>query len=268
MASEASAPTTSPFRLLAVTQGRWGERIADHLRRHAPSDWAVEAWAAPRLIPPVVDSPEEFLPPTLPAADLVLALGEIPGLAQLIPEVARLTGARAVIAPIDRNESLPPGLAAQLCRWLEAMGVAAAFPKPFCSLTCDSYNRAPRVTTYEDPLIRRFAEHFGRPVFRVAVALGKIERVEVVRDAACGCGRHVAAGLPGTPVDEAVEAAGMLHHHYPCLASMNKDADYCDTLMHVSGHFLQDALKEGIRPHLTPVAYLRPSNLVEQENAR
>lgn len=262
-----TALPASTFRLLAVTQGLWGERIADNLRCHAPSDWLVEVWAAPRIIPPVVDEPEDFLPPTLPAADLVLALGEVPGLAQIIPEVVRRTGARAVIAPIDRNESLPPGLVGQLRGWLGAMGVAAAFPKPFCSLTCESYNRTPLVTAYEDPLIRRFAEHFGRPVFRADVAQGKIERVEVVRDAACGCARHVAEGLAGTPVDQAVEAGGMLHHHYPCLASMNKDPDYHDTLMHVSGHFLQDALKDVIRPHLAS-AYLRPSSLVEQESER
>ncbi len=258
-------PLANPFRLLAVTQGLWGERIADNLRRHAPADWAVEAWAAPAFNPPVVDYPEEYLPSSLPGADLVLALGEVPGLAQLIPDVVRLTGARAVLAPIDRNESLPPGLARQLRGWLEAMGVAVAFPKPFCSLTCESYNRTPLVTPYSNPLIRRFTDHFGRPVFRAEVCQGKIERMDVVRDAACGCARHVAHGLAGTPVDEAIEAAGMLHHHYPCLASMNKDADYNDTLMHVSGHFLQDALKEVIRPHLA-LTYLRPSSLVEQEN--
>lgn len=256
---------SDPFRLLAVTQGLWGNRIADNLRHHAPADWLVEAWAAPAVIPPVVDDPEEYLPPGLAPADLVLALGEVPGLAQLIPEVVRLTGARAVIAPIDRNESLPPGLVRQLKDWLEAIGVAAAFPKPFCSLTCESYNRTPLVTPYTDPLIRRFAEHFGRPLFRAEVSQGKIERVEVVRDAACGCARHVAEGLAGTPVGEAVEAAGMLHHHYPCLASMNKDADYHDTLMHVSGHFLQDAIKDVLRPHLASV-YLRPSSFVEQES--
>jgi hypothetical protein len=48
---------------------------------------------------------------------------------------------------------------------------------------------------------------------------------------------------------------------------MNKDPDYLDTLMHVSGHFLQDAVKEEIRAHLSPVPYLRPSNLVEQEQS-
>lgn len=265
--SRDSSPEASLFRVLAVTQGSWGERIADNLRTHAPADWVVAAWAAPRVIPPVVDSPEDYLPPGLPPADLVLSLGEVPGLAQLIPDVVRMVGARAVIAPIDRNESLPPGLVRQLRGWLEGMGVSCAFPKPFCSLTEESYNRTPQVVRYDDPWIRRFAKAFGRPIFKAKVVRGRMERLEVVRDAACGCARHVAQGLTGTPVDGSIEAAGMLHHHYPCLASMNKDPDYQDTLMHVSGHFLQDALKDIVRPYLTPTPYLRPHNLVEQETA-
>lgn len=209
------SPLASHFRLLAVTQGLWGERIADNLRRHAPGDWTVEAWSAPRVIPPVVDEAEDYLPATLPQVDLVLALGEVPGLAQLIPDIVRLSGARAVIAPIDRNESLPAGLVGQLRAWLGAMGVAAAFPKPFCSLTPEDYNRVPLVTSYDDPRIRRFAESFGRPKFRASVHQGRMECLEVVRDAACGCARHVVEGLAGTPVDEAVEAAGMLHPPLP-----------------------------------------------------
>lgn len=260
-------PNETSLRILAITQGLWGERIAENLAAHAPSDWVVRSWGAPRALPPVIDDPEELLPADLPASDLVLALGEVSGAAQLIPDVVRKTGARAVIAPIDRNESLPPGLVRQLRGWLEGMGVAAAFPKPFCSLTETSCNRTPLVTPVDDPLIRRFARSFGRPQFRVQVEGKHIARLEVVRDAACGCARHVAEGLAGCPVDEAIEKAGMLHHHFPCLASMNKDPDYLDTLMHVSGHFLQDAVKEEVRSHLTPVAYLRPSNLVDQEPA-
>ncbi len=255
----------SRLRVLAVTQALWGERIAAHIAAHAPAGWRVQSWAAPRVIPPVVDDPEEYLPESLPASDLVLALGEVPGLAQLIPDIVRLAGARAVIAPIDRNESLPAGLVAQLEGWLNAQGVAVVFPKPFCSLAEESYNRTPLVTGYDDPLIRAFAARFGRPVFRVEVADGCLARVEVLRDSACGCARHVAEGLVGTPVDDSVEAAGMLHHHFPCLASMNKDPDYRDTLMHVSGDILRDAVKNEVRAHLAPVAYLRPNGRVDIE---
>ena len=77
----------------------------------------------------------------------------------------------------------------------------------------------------------------------------------------------VAEGLIGLPVDEAVEATGMLHHHFPCLASMNQDPDYHDTLMHVSGDYFRDAVKEVIRPHLTPTPYLRPTGRVEEPGA-
>jgi thymidylate synthase len=254
------------LRVLAVSQGVWGERIAANICAHAPAEWHVETWAAPRVIPPVVDYPEDYLPDTFAAADLVVSLGETAGLAQLIPDVVRMTGAKAVIAPVDFNEALPPGLIRQLTRWVEQQGAVIVFPKPFCSLTPTSYNRTPLVQTYDDALIRAFAERFGRPAFEIQVADGRIAAVQVERDAACGCAQHVADGLLGLPVDQAVEAAGMLHHHFPCLASMNKDPDYHDTLMHVSGDFLRDAVKDEIRPFLTPVPFLRPSGRVDASN--
>ncbi|HHH82723.1 MAG TPA: hypothetical protein ENL35_07020, partial [Chloroflexi bacterium] len=108
-----------PLRLLSVTQGNWGERIAQNIADHAPADWVVLTWAAPRLIPPIVDDPEDFLPSELPQADLLLALGDVPGFAQLIPDIARLCGAQAVLAPIDRNSAMPPGLVSQVRTWLE-----------------------------------------------------------------------------------------------------------------------------------------------------
>ncbi len=252
----------STLTVLAVTQGQWGERIAENITANAPSDWIVQSWAAPRVIPPIVDDPEDFLPESLPQAELVIALGDVGGLAQLIPDAARLAGAKAVIAPIDRNESLPSGLARQLEGWLENMGIAAVFPKPFCSLTETSYNRTPLVRKYENELIARFARHFGKPEIKADVENGQISRTEVMRDAACGCARHVSDNLIGTPVEDALEEAGMLHHHYPCLASMNKDADYLDTLMHVSGNLLIDALKDELSAHLATI-YIRPQGLSE-----
>jgi hypothetical protein len=214
----------------------------------------------------VVDYPEDFLPSAFEPADLIVALGETAGLAQLIPDVVRLSQASAVIAPVDFNEALPPGLIRQLTRWVKQEGAEVIFPKPFCSLTPTTYNRTPLVRTYDNPLIRAFAERFGRPAFGIQVSDGRIAAVQVERDAACGCAQHVAQGLIGLPVDDAVEAAGMLHHHFPCLASMNQDADYHDTLMHVSGDYLRDAVKNEIRPFLTPTPFLRPSGRVDESS--
>jgi hypothetical protein len=211
----------------------------------------------------VIDDPDEFLPKAMPSADLVLALGEVPGLGQLLPDVVRRTAARALIVAIDHTSAMPPGLETQLRTWFASMGVAAVFPKPLCSLTETTTGVQRRQASHDDPLIRRFATAFGRPRFRVTVEEGRVASAEVVRDSACGCARHVAAHLPGTPVDEAVEKAGLLHHHFPCLASMAQDPDYLDTLMHVSGHVVRDAVHAEVQAHLAPVAYLRPSGRAE-----
>jgi len=113
-------------------------------------------------------------------------------------------------------------------------------PQPLCSLTGSHYNVRRYRTEYHDPLIAEFARHFGQPGFRITVAPEKriIAAVEVVRDAVCGCARHMARGLLGVSVDNAGFEAGMLHHHYPRLAGMVRDPDFNDTLMHVSGHII------------------------------
>jgi hypothetical protein len=258
------ADEDSRLSLLVVTQGQWGERIAENVRRTCPDNWTLHQWPAPRALPPVIDDPDDYLPPELPPVDLVLSLGETPGVVQLIPDIVRMSGAKSVIAPIDRNESLPPGLVHQLQAWLDETNTAVVFPKPFCSLTETTYNRPPIQVTYDDPIIRRFAQRYGQPQLKVAVDSNKrIESVEIERDSACGCALAVAQGLVGWSVDEAEFKAGMLHHHYPCLASMNQDSDYQDTLMHISGHILQEAVTGQIKDHLEPTPYLRPMGRVE-----
>jgi len=264
--TSASADEGLRFAVLAVSQGQWGERIADHIRRSCPDSWMVRHWSAPRVLPAVIDDPADYLPAQLPQAELVLALGETPGVAQLVPDIVKMSGAHSVIAPIDRNETLPPGLVKQLRAWLADLGVAVVFPKPFCSLTETTYNRPPILETYDDPIIRRFARRFGWPQFRLTVdAQGRIDAATIARDSACGCGLAVARGLIGCPVDQAEYEAGMLHHHFPCLAGMSQDADYKDTLMHVSGHILREAVQAQIQNHLAPKPYFRPMGRVDSE---
>lgn len=256
----------SQLTVLMMTQGQWGERIADNIGRYCPAAWSIHRCFISRALPPIVDDPADFLPPQLPQVDLVLALGETPALAQLIPEVVKLSGARSVIAPIDRTASLPPGLAAQLAGWLTELGVTVVFPKPFCSLTETTFNQPPIVVTYTDPLIQTFAHYFGRPELIVTVNDDHLNGIVIARDSACGCARFVAEGLVGCSVEQAEYEAGMLHHHYPCLASMNQDTDYNDTLMHVSGHILRVTVKEQITDYLPPTPYLRPLGQVEPDS--
>ncbi len=240
------------MRILAIVSGEYGRRHVANIRAHAPADWSIEMWQAPAVLPPVIDYPEDHLPTRLPAADLILAFGEHPGIAELIPEVARMTGAQAVIAAVDNEAWLPRGLARQLRGWLADMGVACVTPKPLCSLTKHDYGtrRRERIA-YEHPLIAEFARHFGQPQLRIEVdpETRTITAVEVVRDTVCGCARYVAERLVGVSVDEAEYQAGMLHHHYPCLASMGKDPDFGDTLMHISGNLMKENVAEQVKPY-------------------
>jgi hypothetical protein len=247
------------LRILAVVTGDYGRRHVENLRAHSPDDWHTDDWFAPAVLPPIVDYPEDYVPDTLPRADLILALGENRGVAELVPEVARVTGATSVIAPVDREEWLPRGLARQLRGWLGEMGVTCVTPKPFCSLTETHYNLRRSRTAYDDPLIAEFARRFGRPAFRVSMdpVSRVICAVEVVRDACCGCARHVADELVGVSADDAEFRAGLAHHHYPCLAGMVKDVEFSDTLMHVSGNILKDEVGDQVRD-LKHVAYITP----------
>ncbi|HIP97159.1 MAG TPA: hypothetical protein EYH32_08115, partial [Anaerolineae bacterium] len=123
------------MRILALVHGIYGERIVRNIRARAPQGWEIESLQAPRALPIIVEEPEEFLPPTLPRVDLILHLAETHQAAQLLPGVVRLTGARAVIAPVDNPAWLPEGLKTQLRRELAELGAEAVFPRPFCSLT-------------------------------------------------------------------------------------------------------------------------------------
>ncbi len=250
------------MRILATISGEYGQRHVDNIRARGPDDWQIEVWQAPTILPPVIDYPEDHLPESLLPADLILVFSEHRGVAELIPEMAKMTGARAVIAPVDREEWLPRGLARQLRGWLADMGVDCVTPKPLCSLTETHYNVRRHRLEYSDPLIAEFARYFGRPGFQITVDpdTRTVTGAEVVRDAVCGCAHHVAQGLVGISANDAEHKAGLLHHHYPCLAGMGKDPDFNDTIMHISGNILKDEVGEQVKLY-REITYVVPGKL-------
>jgi hypothetical protein len=187
------------MRILVSTQGPYGERIARNLRENAPRDWSIEEIALPRALPNLIDDPDEFLPETIPQADLLVAAGESTGAAQLIIDLVERSGARSVVAPVDNSAWLPQGLANQLKRELAEKNIAIAFPKPFCSLTEASYGYRGSAQPYEDEPISSFARFFGRPKLKITVnpETRLIEQVEVERDSACGSVAHRPILKPG-----------------------------------------------------------------------
>ncbi len=237
--------------ILALVQGEYGERIANNVRENGPDGFEVLTMTLPEDLPTVVDDPAEHLPESVPQADLVLALQESASAAQLISEVVRLAGAKALIAPVDNSQYLPHGMRTQIERELSRVGVAVAFPRPFCTLE-----------PMGEPIIDKFVEYFGRPALKLKVEKDAVTAVEVVRDSPCGCGRFVAKELPGTKVREAIERAGLLHHHYPCLCSMNVEDDLEDTLMHVSGLQMKKTVDKSFEPiRKKEASYLDPTQM-------
>ena len=254
------------MRILAIINGDYGSRHVSNITQFAPSNWQINTWRAPNLFPPVVDYPEEFLPSELPSADLILSFAENKGVAELIPDIARMTGAKAVIAAVDSEAWLPRGLARQLRGWLEKMDVACATPKPLCSLTETDYGVTRRQRLeHNSPLISEFARYFGQPEFSIVVdpVSRKIISCDVRRDAVCGCARYVAQRLVGMTANEAEYEAGMLHHHFPCLASMGIDIDFGDTLMHISGNIMKEKVGEQVKQY-KQVLYIAPGTRSEE----
>ncbi|MDY7018669.1 MAG: DUF166 family protein, partial [Chloroflexota bacterium] len=217
------------------------ERMVDNIRQHCPSSWEVNSYTFSTGLPALIDEPDEYLPRELPAADLLISLGEHPGVAQMIPDMVKMTGAKAVIAPADNRAWLPPGLARQIQRKLESMGVDMVHPVPFCTLTeNDSQNL----------YIREFVSYFGMPVVDMEFYTDdrhRIGKVKIIRDAPCGSTRFVADGLAGIWFRDAVEKAGLLHHQFPCLATMVMDREFEDTLMHRAGAMVKQAVENPIK---------------------
>lgn len=253
------------MQILAIISGEYGNRHVENIEKHKPNGWVIHTWQAPTILPPVIDYPEDYLPDELPPADLILSFGEHKGIAELLPDIAEMVNAQAVIAAIDNEAWLPRGLARQLRGWLEKMNVACVTPKPLCSLTQTDFGVTRRQrNSYDDKFIADFAKYFGQPSLNIIVDPDSsiITNVEVKRDAVCGCARYVAEGLVGLSAEEAGEKAGLLHHHYPCLASMGKDIDFSDTLMHVSGNVLKDNVNQQVRPY-TKDKYISPGKRAE-----
>lgn len=226
------------MKILAIVQGNYGKRMAETWQEHGPADWTIETLEITSSLPTMMEEPSEFLPQNIPQADLVISLGEHPGVAELLPAIVKASKARAVIAPVDNRAWLPPGLAKQVERPLQKMGIPVIFPVTFCAL---------QEGDSDDPLIQEFAHHFGYPEVEIAVEADRVKEARVIRSAPCGSTYFVAEELKGTKTMDAEEKSGILHHNYPCLATMNVDWQFNDTLMHRAGYFTKQAVHRALK---------------------
>lgn len=241
------------LRIYLIYQGFYGSRIADNLRRHAPAGWAVETWRLPPDLAAALEAePGErlhaaarLLPERAPAADLLIALGESPSVARLVPTLAERSGAKAAIVPMDNPAWLPEGVARLVRARLSELGVAVAFPRPFCSLSEHAYGVGEQEAACDSPWIAAFARHFGQPALRVACDGEDVIAAQVERDTPCGCARALAERLPGTAVSDLLRQSEAFHHQYPCLAAVRIEPGLGMSLQQAAGMLLQRAVAVG-----------------------
>jgi len=78
---------------------------------------------------------------------------------------------------------------------------------------------------------------------------GRIVHVEVLRSAPCGSTWFVAKQLEGVEVENKLELYDRIsesHHSYPCTASMEKDREIGDTILHKAGYLIRAAVEKAL----------------------
>jgi hypothetical protein len=189
--------------------------------------------------PSMIEEPKDYIDGlNLAECDLLLIVAVHHDLLASVDLLIEATGAKAVIVPIEDPTWAPPGLRAQVKEALERMGIESAFPKPFCTLELGS-----------GKLIDEFMKKYriGRPLHYVDMKDDVISEIGPLRSAPCGCTWYVSQKVRGKSIkntDELFDTIAKAHHSYPCTASMAKDREVGDALLHVAGYNARYAVCE------------------------
>lgn len=177
------------------------------------------------------DDPMVMLEGTeLKECDVLLLVGVHHDLIASADVLADRMNAKAVIAPIEDPQWVPPGLREQVKESLDDAGIEHAFPKPFCTLTHG-----------EGKLIDEFMDRYriGHPVFEAYVKDGRISEIAVTRSSPCGCAWYVSQkvrGLDADDLDVLLDTIAKAHHAYPCTGAMTVDRELGDAPLHIAGY--------------------------------
>ena len=217
--------------------------LCDHCRekRGSYGNLIVDIHEMPDNLPQFIEEPMEYVPENMGECDLILAIGLHPDLLTTLPHIAKITGAGAVIVPIEDHKLAPAGVVEQVREKLEEAGVECEFPKPFCSLEISENSGKPIIDEFVDM-------GFGKPVLRIKLnPEGEIfTHVEVLRDAPCGSTWFVAKKLKWSDVKDYKETISGAHHSYPCTGSMERDPILGDTILHEGGYIIRKSVEDGM----------------------
>ena len=193
-----------------------------------------------------IDDVEPYLPELIPQAEIALAINVHPDiLFGLLPRLKE-AGVKGIVGGSETPKELPLGLRAQLEEKAASLGMEAAFAKPFCALRPDPAK----------PIIAAFMKKagIGEPIIDVGVQKSRegkdhIVAANVVRSAPCGSTWFVAKRLLGLEPDQPDirERISEAHHAYPCTASMERDTELGDTVLHKGGYIIREAVESAFK---------------------
>lgn len=212
--------------------------LCDHCRekKRSYADNVVDIYEFPADLPQFIEEPEEYLPEHMGECDLLIVMDLHPDILSALPKMVKMCGAKAVIAPVEVPKLAPAGLVREIKDTLEAEGTDCEFPKPFCSL----------VKTGK-PLIDEFVDMgFGNPLLTIDVDKERniFTHAKVLRDAPCGSTWYVAKKLGWSDIKDYKETISGAHHAYPCTASMDKDPQLQDTILHEAGYIIRKSVED------------------------
>lgn len=191
-------------------------------------------------LPSYIDDVSRYLPESLPAHDVTIVINAHPDILMAIPELAAKAGSSALIVPVEEPRWMSPGLRQQLSEKCAKLSLEFAAPKPFCALTGEG-------GTTIGKFVREF--RIGRPKIEVEVHGGEITAARVLCSAPCGSTYFVAQKLRRKSAkDEGAlnEVISGAHHAYPCTASMERDAELKDTILHKAGYIIREEVWRGV----------------------
>ena len=193
-----------------------------------------------------IDDVEPYLPRDIPQVDIALVMNVHPDiLFGLLPKLKE-AGVKGIVGCSERPQELPLGQRKQLEELATSLGMEAAFAKPFCAMRPDPAK----------PNIAAFLKKagIGEPLIEVAVQKSRegkdhIVAANVIRTAPCGSTWFVAKRLLGLEPDQPDirERISEAHHAYPCTASMERDTELGDTILHKGGYIIREAVEDSFK---------------------
>jgi hypothetical protein len=184
------------------------------------------------------------MPKKLPKADICMASGLHKDLLLELPQHLKNSEIKALIAPIEDWQEVPMGIRKQIEEKCNELGIECAFPKPFCTLEPEKGK----------PTIGKFIEEtkVGRPLLEIStMRIGKdevIEYVSVKRSAPCGSTWYIARKLAGVSTKKELlyDAIAKAHHSYPCTATMAKDPETKEPILHIGGFTIREEVEKSL----------------------